>query len=46
VPEGIRKLLGTLPLPGFVESRCFDVLASYALPVHDGELQPGSTAHN
>jgi transcriptional regulator with XRE-family HTH domain len=33
VPEGIRKLLDTLPLPGFVESRCFDVLASNTLAV-------------
>ncbi|MEV4570378.1 helix-turn-helix transcriptional regulator [Nonomuraea sp. NPDC049419] len=28
VPEGTRTLLGTLPLPAFVEGRCFDVLAS------------------
>jgi transcriptional regulator with XRE-family HTH domain len=28
VPVGIRTLLGTLSLPAFVESRCFDVLAS------------------
>ncbi|QUQ65814.1 helix-turn-helix domain-containing protein [Kutzneria sp. CA-103260] len=33
VPESIRTLLGTLPLPAFVESRCFDVLASNALAV-------------
>ena len=33
MPEGIRKLLGTLPLPGFVESRCFDVLASNTMAV-------------
>jgi transcriptional regulator with XRE-family HTH domain len=28
VPEGVRKLLGTLPLPAFVEGRYFDVLAA------------------
>jgi len=33
VPASIRTLLGTLPLPAFVESRCFDVLASNALAV-------------
>ena len=33
VPESIRTLLGTLPLPAFVESRCFDVLASNTLAV-------------
>ncbi|HVV11073.1 helix-turn-helix transcriptional regulator [Amycolatopsis sp.] len=33
VPAGIRKLLATVPLPGFVEGRCFDVLASNELAV-------------
>jgi hypothetical protein len=33
VPAGIRKLLGTLPLPGFVEGRCLDVLASNPMAV-------------
>ncbi|MFI0818902.1 helix-turn-helix domain-containing protein [Streptomyces sp. NPDC021098] len=31
VPEGIGKLVGTLPLPAYVEGRCFDVLAANAL---------------
>jgi transcriptional regulator with XRE-family HTH domain len=33
VPVGIRKLLDTVPLPGFVEGRCFDVLASNPMAV-------------
>jgi MmyB-like transcription regulator ligand binding domain len=33
VPASIRTLLGTLPLPGFVEGRCFDVLASNTMAV-------------
>jgi transcriptional regulator with XRE-family HTH domain len=33
VPASIRTLLGTVPLPGFVEGRCFDVLASNAMAV-------------
>jgi hypothetical protein len=33
VPTSIRTLLGTLPLPGFVEGRCFDVLASNTMAV-------------
>jgi len=28
VPAGIAMLVGTLPLPAFVEGRCFDVLAA------------------
>jgi transcriptional regulator with XRE-family HTH domain len=31
VPTGIRKLLDSLPLPGFVEGRYFDVLAANPL---------------
>ncbi|MBK3566952.1 helix-turn-helix domain-containing protein [Streptomyces sp. MBT62] len=31
VPEGIAKLLGTLPLPALVEGRYFDVLAANSL---------------
>jgi transcriptional regulator with XRE-family HTH domain len=31
VPAGIRQLIGTLPLPAFVESRMFDVLAANQL---------------
>ncbi len=31
VPPGIAKLVATLPLPGFVEGRYFDVLAANAL---------------
>ncbi len=31
VPLGIAKLLATLPLPAFVEGRCFDVLAANPL---------------
>jgi transcriptional regulator with XRE-family HTH domain len=31
VPSGIRKLLGSLPLPTFVEGRYFDVLAANPL---------------
>jgi transcriptional regulator with XRE-family HTH domain len=31
VPTGISALLGDLPLPAFVEGRCFDVLAANAL---------------
>jgi transcriptional regulator with XRE-family HTH domain len=33
VPASIRTLLGTVPLPGFVEGRCFDVLASNTMAV-------------
>jgi transcriptional regulator with XRE-family HTH domain len=31
VPPGIAQLVGTLPLPAYVEGRCFDVLAANAL---------------
>jgi transcriptional regulator with XRE-family HTH domain len=41
VPASIRTLLGTLPLPGFVEGRCFDVLASNTMAV---ALSPRLTA--
>ncbi|MEU8820863.1 helix-turn-helix transcriptional regulator [Actinoplanes sp. NPDC048796] len=33
VPAGIRELLGTLPVPAFVEGRYFDVLAANDLAV-------------
>ncbi|WP_055546560.1 helix-turn-helix domain-containing protein [Streptomyces sp. NBRC 110028] len=31
VPPGVGKLVATLPLPAYVEGRCFDVLAANAL---------------